>query len=448
MNPRTASQYGKQNLWLRRVTGNGGSIAHLGRIRFSPPRVPSSDLVVGLRPWVIAAWAMVVVIATVQRGFPPYAYPVFPIFRASSWHLLAGQDLYAAYNQGDLFKYSPTFALLFTPLAALPFAGGLLLWNALNAVMLWHAVTRLLPPRQATIALALLTPELLVATQASQSNALVASLIILAFVGIERDWSLAPATAIALGALTKIFPLAALSFGVFAHSRRRFSLLFACSLGALVFLPLVAISPASLLAQYRSWGALEAKDLLARGESVMGLVACCVRGKWSNWPVQAVGTAILLVPLAISRRAWSDLNFRRVFLCSLLGYVVLFNPQAERQSYIIATTGLVVWYVAGPRGITRTVILALALTGAKVVLLVIAAWLLMQRDLLGLVRQPAADAEAAPSTLTSGSPLRSTARLTSALKSYWIGGRHREQPRTQRTDLTDEIASGARDEVG
>ena len=361
--------------------------------------MPSSDLAIRLRPWLIAAYALLVVIATVQRGRPPYAYPVFPIFRASFGHLLAGQNLYADYAVGDLFKYSPTFALLFAPLAALPFAPSLLLWNALNGLMLWHAVTRVLPPRQAAIALALLAPEFFVAAQASQSNALVASLIILAFAGIERRWSLGPAVAIALGAMIKIFPLAALSFGIFATSRRRLTICFVCCIGALVLLPLIVTSPASLLAQYRSWAVLESSDVLARGDSVMGLIASYGGGSWSNWPVQASGTAILLLPLMLSRRAWSERDFRRLFLCSVLAYLVLFNPQAERQSYIIAATGLVIWYAAGPRGTIRTVMVALALVGVKLVFVVAAAWLVMQFDLMQLILRTSTRAVALPFTM-------------------------------------------------
>jgi len=47
----------------------------------------------------------------------------FLIFRSAFDHLLAGRDLYAAYpaEHADLFKYSPTFALLFAPFALLPF---------------------------------------------------------------------------------------------------------------------------------------------------------------------------------------------------------------------------------------------------------------------------------------------------------------------------------------
>src|SRR4051794_1450832 len=47
----------------------------------------------------------------------------FLISRAAFEHLRAARDLYAAYpaEHADLFKYTPTFALLFAPFARLPF---------------------------------------------------------------------------------------------------------------------------------------------------------------------------------------------------------------------------------------------------------------------------------------------------------------------------------------
>jgi hypothetical protein len=78
----------------------------------------------------------------------------FEIFRTSSRHLLTGQDLYAEYpgEHVDRYKYSPTFALLFEPFALLPWPLALFLWSALNALLLFVAVERVLPPRAALLA--------------------------------------------------------------------------------------------------------------------------------------------------------------------------------------------------------------------------------------------------------------------------------------------------------
>src|SRR4029077_12727985 len=65
----------------------------------------------------------------------------FEIFRTASTHLVAAQDLYTENRPGiDRFKYTPGFAFLFAPFAILPFALGVLAWNALNAATLYWAI--------------------------------------------------------------------------------------------------------------------------------------------------------------------------------------------------------------------------------------------------------------------------------------------------------------------
>src|SRR3978361_988689 len=79
------------------------------------------------------ATGLMVLALTAQRSFFPHDHWTFWVFRSSFWHLVHQQDLYARYGRHDLFKYSPSAALLFAPIAVPPFALGLLIWNATNA---------------------------------------------------------------------------------------------------------------------------------------------------------------------------------------------------------------------------------------------------------------------------------------------------------------------------
>ncbi|MBK7855412.1 MAG: DUF2029 domain-containing protein [Bacteroidetes bacterium] len=62
-------------------------------------------------------------------------YNNYLIFKDSFQHFLQGLNLYANYPPVDLFKYSPTFAVLMSPFAFLPDWLGLTLWNLLNAML-------------------------------------------------------------------------------------------------------------------------------------------------------------------------------------------------------------------------------------------------------------------------------------------------------------------------
>ena len=335
----------------------------------------------------------------------------FEIFRTASRHLVSGQDLYAEYpaEHTDRFKYSPTFALLFQPFAWLPWPVALLGWNLLNALLLFVAVERVLPARRALLAQALLLLEVLRGMQNAQSNALVAALIVLAFAALERHRAWRAALAVALGACVKIFPLAALTF---AFPRRR-SLQTGLAAGVvgigLVMLPLALLSPAALAAQYGSWRGVETSDAQQRWFSVMELVHRVTGAAWPNWPLQLLGTLALIVPLAIRRDRWDEARFRLSYLCSVLLYVVLFNHQAERASYLIAFTGATIWFAAEARTRTRTALYALAaftipvmstlipgawlrtpgMTTFRLVLPCLAIWVAIQRELLRPPPQPA-----------------------------------------------------------
>lgn len=286
----------------------------------------------------------------------------FEIFRAASRHLFAGEDLYAEWpaEHVDRFKYSPTFALLFGPFSWLYWPLALFLWSALNVLVLFYAIDSLLAPRAALAALAVLLLEVLRAMQNAQSNALVAGLIVLAFLALERQRVWRAAAAIITGASIKIFPLAALSFAI--PRRRVWQTGVAAAGGGIItlLLPLLVTSPAMLAAQYRSWRAVESSDAQQRWFSVMELLHRWVGAGWPNWPVQAAGTLLLLAPLALRRERWDERRFRVLYLCSVLLYVVLFNHQAERASYTIAFAGIAIWFASEPRATWRTALFALA----------------------------------------------------------------------------------------
>jgi len=301
------------------------------------------------RGWLFAAYAGSVLVVSLQKGFftPDNN---FAIFRAAFGNLLAGRDMYAPHPAqfADLFKYSPTFAVLFAPLALLPLPLSIVLWSALNAFLLWFAVDRLIPGHRATLVLALVYFEVLRNMQRAQSNSLVTALIILAFVMLERRRQLGAALYICTGICVKLFPLAALSLAIFHARRLRFALVFGTVLLAFIALPLLFVSPHELGAQYLAWKRVEAADALAMGGGsgaglyggVMEQFRIWFGVQWPNWPMQLAGTGILLLPIALRWREWHTWDFRLRYLCSLLVYLVIFNHQSESPSFVIAVRAL------------------------------------------------------------------------------------------------------------
>jgi hypothetical protein len=342
-----------------------------------------------LRQWLLVLYGAGILIATWQRGVQANDHSTFTIFRQSFVHLAHHQNLYQSYpaEQGahrvHRFKYSPTAAMLFAPLSAVPLPFALLLWNALNVGLLILALTRLLPRHRANLALLVLAPEVFVAIQSSSSNGLITALIILAAIAFWKGRLWAGAMAVTTGAALKIFPIGALVFAL-TRRQRPASLLAVCTAALmLVALPLLVIQPNELLQQYRWWGAIEQSDAqdLMFGLSLMRQFRGWWEVTWANWVVQLIGMLVFLSPVALRRDRWDDPAFRTGLLSSLLIFVTLFNHQAERQSFVIAATGCAIWYVSDRITIERSVLIALAIIGVPTVPYLIM-WLVIQVELV------------------------------------------------------------------
>ena len=293
----------------------------------------------------------------------------FWIFRAAFDHLRTGADLYAAYPDvhADFFKYSPTFALLFAPFAVLPPTVGYALWAAVCAGVVWFGIERLLPSRAAMLALAIAWISVVGDLQRAQSNALVAGLMIIAWVAYERERQLPAAIAVAAGGFVKLFPLAA-AMGALLHRKWwRFCLILVAILAVGAAFPLLAAGPDSLAAQYQSWYAIETHDAAPMARygtggadlyaGLMGQFRVWFGVDWPHWPTQLAGLVVLMAPLLTQRARFEERVFRIQVLASLLVFCVLFNHQAESPSYSIAMIGAAIWFATSEPARWRTTLI-------------------------------------------------------------------------------------------
>lgn len=351
------------------------SVQHAVAQDAKPPRVRSR----------IETWA-----ALIAVGFTPFEvrnhWPNnFLIFRTATKNLLQGNDLYVANPElhFDLFKYSPTFALAFWPFAALPILTSLLLWNGVSAWVFARSLRAVIPDTagQVCAGLMLLWP-FFTQLPGADTNALVAALMIMAVVAMEKRRPEASALAIMTGAAIKLLPLAVVPLALTQRRRGRFLLTTVVAGILFIAAPLVVVKPHVLAAEYRSWFRIESVDALDRGYSVMGFLHEWFGLVWPNWVVQVVATMILLLPLLLRREKWGEQVFRRRMLASVLLYVVLFNHQAEYESYLIAAAGFVIWFLWSRRTLPAGIVTALAMTALHPFPYFLA-WMTLQFQLLG-----------------------------------------------------------------
>jgi len=315
---------------------------------FKDLKVKRASLILDER-LLLVIYASAVLIVTIQRGV--FGFPNdFAIFRASFWNLIENKDLYVLRldQAHDYFKYSPSFALLFAPFAILPFGAGLFFWNLVNAIGIFFALRWLLPREQSALAQVLVALPTLRSIQSSQSNALVAALIIVAFVSFERGWLWRGAVAIAprhgdqdlpAGGAQLRSASAGSNAGDTDHCPQHGNSGCAstdCNLtgSACRSIPVL--------------GRTRAQRSRARGSSAMELFRDAGI-TWPVWPVQLIAAAIVLAVLILRMRDWNDRNLRLQFLGFVMVFCVVFNHRAERQSAVIALSGMVIWYLASPR---------------------------------------------------------------------------------------------------
>lgn len=326
-------------------------------------------------PWF---WAgillLVILLLTIQNlMLPPKTfYPGGPerthynnylIFKYSFFHLTENKDLYAAYPEyWDYYKYSPSFAALMAPFAALPDAAGLFCWNLLNGMVLFFALWKLPFQTNKTrlLVLGLILLELFASLHNSQSNALIAGLILFAFIFLEKKQTALASLFIVLTVFIKVFGIVAFILFIFYPNKGKAILYTIGWTLLLAALPLLFISTEQLIFLYESWMEMIRGDHSASiGLSVTGWLYTWFGIEAKELTV-VIGGILLCLPL-IKYNYFKEIKFRLLFLASILLWIVIFNHKAEPPTFVIAVCGVAIWYFCQKPKIENTVLLSLVL---------------------------------------------------------------------------------------
>lgn len=283
------------------------------------------------------------------------AYNNYLIFKQSFFHLIEGKDLFILYpkEHWDLYKYSPTFSLMMAPLAILPDVVGLFIWNLLNALVLFFGIKKLQLPAHfkgiefskiSMFIILFVGLELMTSLQNEQSNGLLAGLIILAFVFLEKEKIWLGTLCITLTFYIKIFGIVAFALFLVYPQKGKFILSSAVWMIVLALMPAVFVGFDQLIFLYESWGRMLGEDHAASyGYSVMGWLQIWFGLEVSKNVIVLLGVALFCLPLVKFKR---NLNyeFRWRLLVSILIWVVIFNHKAESPTFVIAMSGVGIWY--------------------------------------------------------------------------------------------------------
>jgi hypothetical protein len=274
-------------------------------------------------------------------------YNNYVIFKNSFIHLLHNQNLYVLYSNEvyDLYKYSPTFAFLMAPFYYLPDVVGLTLFNVLNVGVFLYALSKLkIAPDRYKWMLLFMVIEIGISLTSTQTNLLMAGLLILGFSNLETDNPFLAALCIALTVYIKIFGIVAFVLWIIYPNKARFLLYSIFWLIVLAALPLLVVGKDSLIHQYHNWQILLQEDHSASyGASFIGWLH-----SWFKWDISKGGTVIVAaIIFCLPFVKISDYKvylFRLQILASILIWIVIFNHRAESPTYSIALAGVGIWY--------------------------------------------------------------------------------------------------------
>ena len=296
------------------------------------------------------------------------------IFKGVFCHTLAQKNLYLYYptEYFDVNHYGPFFSIIIAPFAALPNVIGCFLWCILNALFLFYAVKKLpVSANNQNIILLIAAMEMMTSMHNVQFNPMLTSWIIFSYILVHLKKDFWATLFIAAGFFTKLYGIVGLAFFMFSDNKVKFILSFAFWCAVMFFLPMLISSPSFIIQSYKDWYYSLAEKNNSNQESAMqGMSAMRVLRKvfllknLKDIYVLIIAAICCLFPLTRINQ-FKFKNFQLSYLALILIAVVIFSSSAESATYVIAMTGVAIWYVVQPQKnywATALIIFAFVLT--------------------------------------------------------------------------------------
>jgi len=305
---------------------------------------------------VITVYILLAIIAGTKQ-YLHYSYNNYLIFKYTFWHSVHLQNLYSNYAEHlDSNHYGPVFAFFIAPFALLPDGIGMVLWNICNvAVLLFGIFSLPIPLNKKVIIAWLCAHEALTALFSFQFNIALTGIILLSFSYLIKKEEVKSAFFIALGTLIKLYGIVGLAFFFFTKNKIKFIISGLIAVGLLFILPMTISSPSFVIQSYSDWysslvhkNATNASLTSFQDISVMGIVRRATGNiNIPNAPFLLAGLILFGLPyLRVGQ--FKHLGFRLTLLASTLIFTVIFSSGSESPTYIIAFTGIAIWYVIQP----------------------------------------------------------------------------------------------------
>lgn len=285
----------------------------------------------------------------------------YDIYKYTFFNLIDQHNLYNGQPQFyfDSNHYGPLFGLVIAPFALLPDWAGCIIWVMFNALILYLAIWQLpFTLKQRLAVLLICAHELMTASFNVQFNPCMAAIIILTFVFVNRKQDFWATLMIVLGTLIKLYGIVGLAFFFFSKDKVKFIWSFMMWSVVLFVLPMLVSSPHFVIQSYHDWydslAHKNASNAISTMQdiSVMGMIRRVFKyPELSNTLVILPGLVIFATAY-LRFKSFGNLQFRYLLLASTLIFTVIFSTGSESPTYIIAFTGVAIWFMNLDRPVT------------------------------------------------------------------------------------------------
>lgn len=257
----------------------------------------------------------------------------------------------------DLFfdsnHYGVFFSILIAPFAMMPDWLGSILWNIANASVFLFAIYKLpFSEKKKAFFAWLCLQEFITAALYFQFNIALTGLLMLSAVYIYERKETKSAIAILIGTFVKIYGIVGLSAFFFIKNKWKF-ILSLIGFGILFFLlPMLISSQKFGVWSYVDWyHSLSEKNVSnqvlgnRQDYSLMGVVRRILgNAEISNMLFLIPGILVFGLPY-LRFKQYKNPAFQMMILASTLLFLVLFSSGSESPTYIIAVSGVMLWFL-------------------------------------------------------------------------------------------------------
>jgi len=309
-------------------------------------------------------WVLIGILSAVTK-LSVVRHNNYLIFKGVFWHVWQQLPLYVPYVEeyGDVNHYGPLFSLIIAPFALLPDWAGLVLWNTALALLLYWAIRQLnLSRYQHVFMLWFCAHELLTALFMQQFNVAIAAIIMLSYAFVKKEKDVWATLMLLIGTFVKLYGIVGLAFFFFSKHKGKYIVWMIVWSIVLFVAPMLLSSPAYIVQTYQDWiaclmekGGDNAMSLM-QNISLLGIirkVGFAVSGGSVLWQTYSdlwvIMPGLILFAMPYLRvKQYQHVAFQQTLLASVLMFVCLFSTGTESSGYIIALTGVVLWYTAAP----------------------------------------------------------------------------------------------------